>query len=131
MKKKLILFVLVIPFMVACSTTEKANLGTFDVKKFSTDRGACEGQRTTQIEELKSLEKKILGLSENQVLEAFGRYDYQILDRRSQKIFVFFLEKGPHCNNIQEPSQALEMVLYFNAVSLVREVSFRTGNPAE
>lgn len=129
--KKIVTTLLFLPFLVACSTTEKADLGTFDLQKFSSDRGACKGERTTQIAELQTLEKKILGLSENQVLEAFGRYDYQILDRRSQKIFVFFLEKGPHCSNIQEPSTALEMVLYFNAVSLVREVSFRTGNPAE
>lgn len=115
----------------ACSTVEKPELGTFDSKRFKSDRLCCEGKRTAQAEELRTLKDKILGLSEKQIVEGFGRYDYQILDRRSEKILVFFLEKGPQCEQIQKPSNALVMELHINAVGLVKEVDFRRGNPAE
>lgn len=117
--------------ITSCSTVEKPNLGTFDSELFISDRNACEGKRTTQIEELREMKDKILGLSESQIKEGFGRYDYQILDRRSEKIIVFFLEEGPQCEQLQQPSNALVMELHINAVGLVKEVDFRRGNPAE
>lgn len=118
-------------FMAGCSTVEKPDLGTFDSELFKSDRNACEEKRTTQIEELREMKDKILGLSEKQIKEGFGRYDYQVLDRRTEKIIVFFLEKGSQCNQLQQPSTALVMELHINAVGLVKEVDFRRGNPVE
>lgn len=113
------------------STFEKPDLGNFDSEKFKSDKGGCNGSRATQITDLKAIEEKILGFSESQINEAFGKYDYQVLSRRSQKIVIYYLEKGEHCKDVRLPSTAREMVLYFNAVGLVKEVSFRTGNPVE
>lgn len=108
---------------------KKADLGNFDLKSFKTDRGGCEGKRVKLIEDLKILRPRILGLTENQIVDNFGRYDFQILSRRNEKVFVFYLEKGPQCEKIQNPSQARSMMLYFNAASLVKEVSFQFGSP--
>ena len=108
---------------------KKADLGKFDLQSFKTDRGGCEGKRERLIDELKILRPKILGLTENQIVDNFGRYDFQILSRRNEKVFVFFLEHGPHCERIQNVTQARSMILYFNAASLVKEVSFQFGSP--
>ncbi|WP_337042955.1 hypothetical protein [Emticicia sp. 17c] len=123
MRKILIIALIVLG---ACEK-KKADLGTFDLKSFKTDRGGCEGKRDKLIDELKGLRPKIMGLTENQVVENFGRYDYQILSRRNEKVFVYFLEKGPQCEYIQNPTNARSMMLYFNAASLVKEVSFQNG----
>jgi hypothetical protein len=112
--------------LCACQN-KKADLGNFDLQNFKTDRGGCENKRVNQIEPLKALRPKILGLTENQIIESFGRYDYQILSRRNEKVFVYFLEKGPQCEHIQNPTSSRSMLLYFNAASLVKEVSFQTG----
>ncbi len=125
MKKILLITVL---FVWSCQKKE-ADLGNFDLKSFKTDRGGCEGQREKLIGDLKNLRPKILGLTENQIVENFGRYDFQILNRRNEKIFVYYLEKGPHCQFIQNSTNAKSMVLYFNAASLVKEVSFQAGSP--
>lgn len=131
-KKYFALFPCVVVLLFSgCSTVEKPDLGTFDSELFISDRNACEEKRTSQIEELRGMKDKILGLSETQIKEGFGRYDYQILDRRSEKIIVFFLEKGPQCEQLQQPSNALVMELHINAVGLVKEVGFRRGNPVE
>lgn len=132
--KKLIGTLLVCLGLFSCSTLstfDKPDLGSFDTKKFQHDKGGCNGSRATQITDLKAIEDKILGFSESQINEAFGKYDYQVLSRRSQKIVIYYLEKGEHCQDVRLPSTAREMVLYFNAVGLVKEVSFRTGNPVE
>lgn len=133
MKKSLfiLLSVLYITSCATFSTFDKPDLGNFDTEKFINDKGGCGGQRATQIEELKTLEDKLLGLSESQINDIFGKYDYQVLSSRSQKIVIYYLEKGNHCQDVRQASDALEMVLFFNAVGLVKEVSFRTGNPVE
>ncbi|RYU95968.1 hypothetical protein [Emticicia agri] len=110
----------------ACKNKE-ADLGDFDLQSFKTDRGGCEDKRVKLIDPLKALRPKILGLTENQIIENLGRYDYQILSRRNEKVFVYFLEKGPQCEQIQNPTNARSMLLYFNAASLVKEVSFQNG----
>jgi len=120
---------LIIGLLALCACKEKkVDLGNFDLQSFKTDRGGCEGKRVKQIEDLKQLRSKMLSLTENQIVENFGRYDYQILSRRNEKVFVYFLEKGPQCEAIQNSTTARSMVLYFNAVSLVKEVSFQTGS---
>lgn len=108
---------------------KKVDLGTFDVQKFKTDRGGCNGKRVEMINDLKGVQSRLLGLSQNQIFETLGRYDFQILDRRNQKYFVYYLEKGPHCEQIQNPTKAQSMALKFNAVSLVKEVTFQVGMP--
>lgn len=125
------LIVLLLCITLFSCQKKKADLGTFDLQSFKTDRGGCEGKREKLIEELKILKPKILGLTENQVVETLGRYDFQILSRRNEKVFVFYLEKGLHCEVIQNPTQARSMILYFNAASLVKEVSFQFGSPVE
>lgn len=122
--RKLLIIALVA--LGACKNKE-ADLGDFDLKSFKTDRGGCEDKRVKLIEPLKALRPKVLGLTENQVVDSFGRYDYQILSRRNEKVFVYFLEKGPQCEQIQNPTNSRSMLVYFNAASLVKEISFQNG----
>ncbi|AFK03220.1 hypothetical protein Emtol_2081 [Emticicia oligotrophica DSM 17448] len=127
--RKLIVLLVCLSFF-SCKKKE-ANFGKFDLQSFKTDRGGCEGKREKLVEDLKTQKNNILGLTENQVVDNLGRYDFQILSRRNEKVFVYYLEKGPQCEMIQNPTQARSMILYFNAASLVKEVSFQYGSPVE
>jgi hypothetical protein len=124
------LFIISVLMLSACKRKE-ADFSSFDVLKFKEDRGGCADQREFLIEDLKKLKPKILGLTENQVIENLGRYDIQVLSRRNEKIFVYFLEKGEHCLAIQNKTEARSMILRFNAASLVKEVNFQIGTPLE
>jgi hypothetical protein len=112
-----------------CSNSAPVDLGNFDTEGFRSDRGGCENKREALQSDLKAVKDKLLGLSENQTIKALGRYDYQILDRKNEKVFIYFLEKGPQCEHIQNPSSALTMAVYLNSVSLVKEVTFQKGKP--
>ncbi len=113
----------------ACGNTEKTDLGTLDATAFRKDRGGCEHIRDKMTENIRLNRDKLLGLSENELIKALGRYDFQILDRKNEKIFIYYLEKGPQCEFIQNPSEALSMAVYLNSVSLVKEVTFQKGKP--
>jgi hypothetical protein len=123
-----LLIITLLVISLSCSTKER-HFGKFDFKAFKSDRGSCNEARTKMIDELKNVKEEIKGMSQNEVFDTFGRYDMQLLDERNTKSFIYFLEKGPHCETPKKPSQARTMVLRFNAVSLVNEVEFMQGIP--
>jgi hypothetical protein len=120
--------ILLIFIFSACSNPKPVALLDFDSQSFKTDRGACNKVRSKYIEALKSQKDKLLGISENQLISTLGRYDYQILDRRNEKVFIYFLASGPQCAQMQTPSTSLRMLLKLNSVSLVKEVLFLTNS---
>lgn len=126
MKKFLILALLV----AGCSYSKPLQIPGFEKTIFSSDRGACKNERTKMRDLLFKNKDLILGISENEVFKTFGRYDYQGLDRKNEKSFVYFLEKGPQCENIQNPTKAEAMTLNFNSIGLVKEVVFNQGGLA-
>ncbi|WP_367914014.1 hypothetical protein [Leadbetterella sp. DM7] len=121
-------FVLVFSlFLTGCSYSDPLEIPGLDGAAFKADRAGCNGARERQIELLKENKDRFLGISENEIAKAIGRYDYQVLDRKNEKIFVYYLEPGPQCEQIQEPTNAESLVLYLNAVKLVKEVMIRKG----
>lgn len=126
--RKILIFSLL--FLSACGGKD-IDFGTFDLKRFKNDRGGCNGNRANMIEDFKAIKPKLLGLSEREIVKYIGRYDFQILDRRNQKIFVYYFEKGEHCQYMQNKSNSQSAALYFNSVGLVREITFQIGNPVE
>jgi hypothetical protein len=124
--KKLLLLVFIIS---ACKDTKPLKINGIDLVKFKNDRGGCNGNRINAKNILEKNRDILLSTEENQIFATFGRYDYQILDKKNEKQFVYFLEKGEHCKNIQNPTTAHCMILSFNSVSLVKEVNFKKGNP--
>lgn len=129
MKISLWAFFAAFTLLIGCSKNTPLDLKGLDTATFEKDRGGCLNQRQNLIEELKKRENLLLGASQNQIAEALGRYDFQILDERNQKVYVYFLEKGPHCEFIQNPSQAQTLALHFSAISLVKKVTYQRGTP--
>ncbi len=100
-----------------------------DLRSFKSDRGGCDAKRAEMINQLETAKDSLLSHSENEVLASLGRYDFQILDSRNEKIFMYYLEPGPHCEQIQNESQARSMAIHLNSVSLVKEVTFQQSLP--
>lgn len=110
-----------------CSYADPLEVPGLDAEAFKSDRGGCHGERMKQIDLLKANLERFTGISENEIINGIGRYDYQVLDRRNEKVFVYYLEPGPQCEQMQAPSQAESLVLYINAVKLVKEAAIRKG----
>ncbi len=67
--------------------------------------------------------EKLKALTEMETLQMLGRPDENDLLPRGQKIFVYYLEPGPHCNEpLAEPRQ---LILRINAMSLVKETQVK------
>jgi hypothetical protein len=111
------------------SCTHQPDLNGFDLDRWRADRGGCRSLRSTQVEQLKALRQELKGTSANDFAKLFGKPDVNQLADRNQEYYVYFLEPGPHCQNIQTPSQARTIAVRFSALGLATEVTFQRGEP--
>ncbi len=114
-------------FLLGCSYSKPLEIKGLNAEDFKSDRAGCLGKRAEQLEVIKNNKDSFLGISENVLFKTIGRYDYQVLDKKNEKIFVYFLESGPQCKGIQNPTDATSLVLYLNAVKLVKEAVIQKG----
>ena len=123
--KSIVIAALLLTGMFACSSNPD-KLGRLDLKKWRGDRGGCEGSRAAQAEDFKAEQKQLMGKFIDEVGTLLGRPDIHQLGERNIKFYVYFLEKGPHCENSQSKSQAKKVILKFNAVGLLSEITYQT-----
>lgn len=117
-------------FSVICSScTKQPKLEGLNLEKWREDKGGCSGERTQSIDKLKALKEEIKGVSSNDLDDYLGKPDVQQLADRNQEYYVYFLEKGVHCETLQKPSQARSMSVRFSAMGMATEVTFQTGVP--
>ncbi|GAB3177356.1 hypothetical protein [Telluribacter humicola] len=112
-------------WLVAC-TSAPEKLGSLDLVKWRQDRGACKGDRATLVNAFKAEQKVLVGKFANEVGELLGRPDIHQLGGRNQKFYVYFLEKGTHCDDITKKSYSPKVILRFNAVGLLTEITYQS-----
>lgn len=111
--------------LLACSTPPD-QLGKLDVKKWRQDRGGCKNERTALVSDLKAEQKQLLGKFADEIGKILGRPDIHQLGDRNQKFYIYFLEKGPQCEDITKKSEAKKVVMKFNAVGLLSEITYQS-----
>ena len=124
---------IVFPPLLLCllffSCTRQPDLNGFDLARWRADRGGCGGTRGEQADEIRALRDELKGVSANDFAKLFGKPDINQLADRNQKYYVYFLEPGPHCQDIKRPSNARSVAIRFSAIGLATEVTFQRGEP--
>ncbi|WP_234736105.1 hypothetical protein [Tellurirhabdus bombi] len=116
-------------FFVLTNCSAPDRLGKLDLVKWRQDRGGCQGVRTGQIDDLKSVREELKGKMANDINKILGRPDINQLADRNQKYYVYFLERGAHCQDVQQKSTARTVALRIGAIGVVTEVTFQRGQP--
>lgn len=122
--KRIILAVVLFTGLVACSPAPDT-LGRLDLKKWRRDRNSCKNERKELADDFKAEQKQLLGKFIDDVGELLGRPDIQQLGDRNTKFYVYFLEKGVQCDDIAKKSEAKKVILKFNAVGLLSEITYQ------
>ena len=113
--------------MVNCAAPDR--LGNLDLVRWRNDRGGCGGVRATQINDFKASRESLLGQTVNDAGKLLGRPDVEQLDDRNQKYYIYYLEKGPHCQEAKAKSNSRSVALRISAIGLVTEITFQRGKP--
>lgn len=124
-----IFFVAVFSVIFSGCSPAPDRLGRLDLMKWRQDRSACDGLRANLVDDFKAEQEQLMGKFADDVGQILGRPDIHQLGGRNQKLYVYFLEKGPQCDNITQKSTALKVILRFNAVGLLSEITYQNDLP--
>jgi hypothetical protein len=113
-------FALALVFLFSCGKA-LPELHGVDVVRWQSDPNGCAGVRLQMIASLQAEKKKLLGLSEMDIVDMLGKPDQQELYKRNQKFYRYLVEPGKICNiGMDNPKK---LIIRFNAVGLAKEIT--------
>lgn len=125
---KLISIVASVALILSCAGPDK--LGTLDLKAWRNDRGGCKGIRQGLLANFMTVRDQFKGIHVNDLGKMLGRPDVNEITDRNSKIYIYYVEKGPHCGeNPGAKSGAKSIALRVSSIGLVTEVSSQNGTP--
>lgn len=107
----------------ACSKPLPALEG-IDRDKWTSDKNACSGDRTSMKQAMGTEMEKLKGLAEMDVITLLGRPDENELYKRNQKFYYYYLTPGPDCP--EHPPIPDKLVIRFNAMGFAQLVSMES-----
>ncbi|HEX9956515.1 MAG TPA: hypothetical protein VGA96_04650 [Fibrella sp.] len=123
-----ILIIALLTLLLGCAGPDK--LGTLDLKAWRNDRGGCKGVRQGLLANFTTVRDQFKGIHVNDLGKMLGRPDVNEITDRNGKVYVYYVEKGPHCGG--DPgakSGAKSVALRVSSIGLVTEVSAQNGTP--
>jgi hypothetical protein len=108
-------------FLFSCGKS-LPSIDDVDLQAWKDDKQACRGTRSSMLNAMETQSKKLLSLSQQEVISLLGKPDENELYKRNQKFFYYFIEPSPACanSNTQNPKK---LVIRFNAMGLAKEVA--------
>ncbi|SFD96904.1 hypothetical protein [Spirosoma endophyticum] len=126
--QRLFLVSLLMASMSGCSSAPD-QFGKLDLKKWRSDRGGCKGVRATLVPGFKAEVQNLKGKTANTIGELLGRPDVNQIADRNQKFYIYFLEKGIHCDQPGGKSMSRSVAIRMSAIGLATEITFQNGIP--
>lgn len=116
--------------MCLCGCAGPDSLGKLNLKAWRDDRGSCKGQRTQLFADFMAVRDQLKGIHANDLGKMLGRPDINQITDRNQKLYIYYVEKGPQCGeNTGTKSSAKTVALRVSAIGLVTEVTVQNGTP--
>lgn len=128
LKQLMLAGAILITNLTACSPPPDT-FGKLDLKKWRGDRGGCNGVRAMLIPAFKAEIQNLKGNSSNTIGELLGRPDINQIADRNQKFYIYYLEKGTHCDRPGVKSESSSVAIRMSAIGLATEITFQNGLP--
>ena len=107
--------------LLFCCNSTPEKVKDFDDDTWKSDRYACKGERSRQIDNLMKQREKFLAFDEMAIVDLLGKPDEQEIYKRNQKFYYYYVEPGPKCTTSKEVA-AQRLIIRFNAVGLAKEI---------
>ena len=128
-KKIVYLLTIIASISLSSCGTPPDKMGDLDLVAWRKDRGGCENTRKGQTEQLNAIKVDLIGMSSNDIIRIFGKPDARQIGERNQEAYIYFLEEGPHCEKVSDPSESLRVVFRFNAIKNLTDFNFQKSMP--
>ncbi|QMU28384.1 hypothetical protein [Adhaeribacter radiodurans] len=114
---------------LAGSCRSKVTFPDFDSKAWKNDKYACQSVRNKMIPEVKKITPKLRGLAISQLMGVLGKPDSEALLANNERIYYYYVQPGNQCQNKLELSTANKLLVRFNALEQVSEITFEQPLP--
>lgn len=121
-------FLLLISLLLETGCRNKVSIEGFDVQKWRSDKGGCDGKRQQVKEDFIRIKNQLKGHTSSEIIEYLGKPDKEDLYTRNQKFYYYYLEPGKHCEKSLEVSDAERIVIRFSAVDRATEINYSFNN---
>lgn len=128
MTKHCLLSVILVVLFAGCGPAPDT-LGKLNLKGWRGDRGGCNGVRATLVPGFKAEIQNLKSMSSNTIGELLGRPDINQIADRNQKYYIYFLERGTHCDRPGEKSNSPSVAIRMSAMGIATEITFQNGTP--
>ncbi|MCP4520788.1 MAG: hypothetical protein GY827_03690 [Cytophagales bacterium] len=105
-----------------CACSPNVDLKNFKATQWKNDPNGCKGERTNEIEHIKEIQEELIGMSQPQIRQVFGRPDEQFLHERMNNLNVYYIDKGTKCDTPH--ANPMKMTLEFNGLNQLKLVRF-------
>ncbi len=124
-------FLLVVLFTGSLLSCDSApdQFGQLNLKEWRGDRGGCNGVRATLLPAFKAEVQNLKGKRTNTIGDLLGRPDINQIADRNQKFYIYFLEKGSHCDQPGVKSESRSVAIRMSAMGIATEITFQNGLP--
>ena len=97
----------------------------FDSNSWLEDHDGCKGDRNSLAQQIIASKDKLMGKTEDRIMNTLGKPDRNELYDRNQKFYIYYLDPGKECNS---PAPDPEMlIIRFSAVGICNEVFIQRG----
>ena len=123
------------PYFIICmlalqtACRESTTFKNFDSATWKKDKLACKGDRKELSGEFEQIRRELLGMTQEEILDLLGRPDFQLLQERTQKAYVYFIEPGTQCQGDKETSKSRTVYIRFSAMNRATEILYSEGKP--
>jgi outer membrane protein assembly factor BamE (lipoprotein component of BamABCDE complex) len=115
--------ILILFLLYSCSPPPLIN--GFDSNSWVEDHDGCKGDRGSLAQQIISSKDKLLGKTEDRIMNTLGKPDRNELYDRNQKFYIYYLDPGTEC---KLPASDPEMlIIRFSAVGICNEVFIQRG----
>jgi hypothetical protein len=121
----ILLWILLSLSILIGSCERKIKIKGFDEELWKTDRDGCSGNRKEQLSTLLVSKEKLLGISEQSIMDFLGTPDRNDLYARRQKFYIYYIDPGPACT--ASVSLQTMLIIRFNATGYSNEVYSQDG----
>jgi len=118
------LFLILLFMQVTISCQKKPVLSGFDEEAWKKDVRGCGNQRLQLISALEKVKPQLIGLRHNAIIQVLGKPEGNSLEKSGQRVYYYFLEPGPHCQDKQNIKDAQKVFIQFDALDRAKYIIF-------
>jgi len=111
---------LILLLVISLGCGQNYVLDGFDSKRWQDDMHGCKQERLAMVDNLIEKKAKLVGLSQNEIIDVFGKPSRLELYARNKKAFVYFISGGPACDDKNESKK--KFVIRFDGVGRSKEI---------